>query len=36
MGPANGAPRRIEQAELLEGGADFAGLRLELGEIWAG
>lgn len=34
--PASGAPRRMEQAELLEGGADFAGLRLELGEIWAG
>lgn len=34
--PASGAPRRIEQAELLEGGDDFCGLRLELGEIWAG
>jgi Uma2 family endonuclease len=34
--PASGAPRRIEQAELLEGGDDFPGLRLELGEIWAG
>jgi Uma2 family endonuclease len=33
---ASGEPRRIEQAERLEGGADFAGLRLELGEIWAG
>ena len=34
--PASGAPRRMEQAELLEGGSDFPGLRLELGEIWAG
>jgi Uma2 family endonuclease len=34
--PASGAPRRIEQAELLEGGADFPGLQLDLGEIWAG
>ena len=34
--PACGAPRRMEQAELLEGGDDFPGLRLELGEIWAG
>jgi Uma2 family endonuclease len=34
--PASGAPRRIEQAELLEGGDDFPGLQLDLGEIWAG
>lgn len=34
--PASGAPQRIEQAEQLEGGADFPGLRLDLGEIWAG
>jgi Uma2 family endonuclease len=34
--PASGAPLRIEQAELLEGGDDFPGLQLDLGEIWAG
>jgi Uma2 family endonuclease len=27
-------PRRLEEAEVLEGGPDFPGLRLELEEIW--
>ena len=31
-----GTPRRIEQAELPAGGADFPGLQFDLGEIWAG
>jgi Uma2 family endonuclease len=34
--PASGEPQRIEPAEGLEAGADFPGLQLELGEIWAG
>ena len=34
--PTSGEPRRIEPAEGLEAGADFPGLQLELGEIWAG
>ena len=34
--PASGEPRRIEQAAVLEAGAEFPGLQLELGEIWAG
>jgi len=32
--PDSGAPKRIQQAEMLEGGSDFPGLRLYLGEIW--
>jgi hypothetical protein len=28
------APLRLEQAEVLEGGAEFPGLRLELAAIW--
>ena len=28
------APLRLEEAEGLEGGPDFPGLRLELAEIW--
>jgi Uma2 family endonuclease len=32
--PATGEPRRLAQAEAVEGGADFPGLRLELAEIW--
>jgi Uma2 family endonuclease len=28
------APFRLEEAEVLEGGPDFPGLRLELAEIW--
>lgn len=34
--PASGEPRRIESPEVLEAGADFPGLQLELDEIWAG
>jgi len=34
--PASGEPRRVEQAAVLEAGAEFPGLQLELGEIWAG
>jgi hypothetical protein len=34
--PASGEPRRLEQAAVLEAGAEFPGLQLELGEIWAG
>lgn len=34
--PASGEPQRLEQAALLEAGADFPGLRLQLAEIWAG
>ena len=29
-------PQRVEAAQMLEGGDLLAGLRLELGEIWAG
>ena len=34
--PAVGPSRRLELAELLEGGTEFPGLRLELAEIWSG
>ncbi len=34
--PAGGPSRRLEPAEVLEGGTDFPGLRLELAEIWEG
>lgn len=34
--PASGEPQRLEQAALLEAGADFPGLQLQLAEIWAG
>ena len=34
--PAGGPPRRLEEPEVLEGGTDFPGLRLELAEIWTG
>jgi len=34
--PSSGEPRRIEQTAVLEAGAEFPGLQLELGEIWAG
>ncbi|MEX1324485.1 MAG: Uma2 family endonuclease [Synechococcaceae cyanobacterium] len=33
--PAAGEPRRVEQASVLEGGAEIPGLRLELAAIWA-
>ncbi len=31
---ASAAPQRIKQAEVLEGGSEFPGLRLDLKEIW--
>ena len=34
--PANGAPQRLEQLEVLEATPEFPGLQLQLGEIWAG
>jgi hypothetical protein len=34
--PASGEPRRLEQAAVLEAGAEFLELQLEFGEIWAG
>ncbi|MFO0138047.1 MAG: hypothetical protein ACK535_08520 [Cyanobacteriota bacterium] len=34
--PASGEPRRIEQPAVLEAVAEFPGLQLELGELWAG
>jgi len=34
--PASGELQRLEQAALLEAGADFPGLQLQLAEIWAG
>lgn len=33
---ASGESQRLEQIEVLEAGADFPGLQLELPEIWAG
>jgi Uma2 family endonuclease len=33
---ASDGPKQLEQAETLEGGAEFPGLRLELAEIWTG
>jgi Uma2 family endonuclease len=32
----SGEPERFEQADVLEAGAEFPGLRLALAEIWAG
>jgi Uma2 family endonuclease len=34
--PASGEPQRLDQPALLEAGADFPGLQLQLAEIWAG
>lgn len=34
--PANGTPLRLEQMSVLEAGAAFPGLQLQLAEIWAG
>jgi hypothetical protein len=34
--PASGEPRRIEQAVVLEAGAEFPGLQLDFAEIWTG
>ena len=34
--PASGESQRFEGIEHLEAGAEFPGLRLQLGEIWAG
>ena len=33
---ASGEPERLEQATVLEGGAEFPGLRLSLQEVWEG
>ncbi len=33
---AGSEPQRLEKLEVLEAGAEFPGLRLELAEIWAG
>lgn len=33
---AGAEPQRLEKLEVLEAGAEFPGLRLELAEIWAG
>ena len=32
--PASGALQRLEQLQVLEGGSEFPGLRLDLKEIW--
>jgi Uma2 family endonuclease len=34
--PGVGPPRRLQPAELLDGGTEFPGLHLHLTEIWAG
>ena len=34
--PASGEPQRLEQIQILETTAEFPGLQLQLGEIWAG
>ncbi|MEB3353749.1 MAG: hypothetical protein VKM34_05890 [Cyanobacteriota bacterium] len=34
--PASGAPQRLDAADLLEAGAEFPGLQLQLAEIWEG
>jgi Uma2 family endonuclease len=34
--PATVEPQRLEQTEVLEGGSEFPGLRLDLKEIWNG
>jgi Uma2 family endonuclease len=34
--PASGAPQRLEAAVVLEAGAEFPRLQLQLAEIWAG
>ena len=34
--PASGEPQRLEQIDVLEATAEFPGLQLQLGEIWAG
>ena len=34
--PASGAPQRLEQIQVLEATPEFAGLQLQLPEIWAG
>ncbi len=33
--PASGEPQRINEAELVDGGPEFPGLKLALAEIWA-
>lgn len=34
--PASGAPQRLASADVLNAGAEFPGLQLQLAEIWAG
>jgi len=34
--PASGSPQRLDAAAVLEAGAEFPGLQLQLAEIWAG
>jgi len=34
--PASGDPQRCENLAVLEAGAEFPGLQLQLEEIWAG
>jgi Uma2 family endonuclease len=34
--PASGAPQRLDAADVLDAGAEFPGLQLQLAEIWAG
>ena len=34
--PASGEPQRLEQIDVLEATPEFAGLQLQLAEIWAG
>ena len=34
--PASGSPHRLASADVLDAGAEFPGLQLQLAEIWAG
>ncbi len=34
--PASGEPQRLDAADVLDAGAEFPGLQLQLAEIWAG
>ena len=34
--PASGAPQRLASVDVLDAGAEFPGLQLQLADIWAG
>jgi hypothetical protein len=34
--PASGTPQRLASADVLDAGAEFPGLQLQLAKIWAG